>query len=292
MPYDPYDRSYQFIDEQLPVRHTTSGHRAKQPLPRRDIIGASQRQAEMRQRNLRGDTHTPPNGLPRVRNQQTRQQQGDPEEGEYNDVWPPRLPTSTRRYQTQGFSEGSTRYEFRPEVVHTNIPPRRSAQPQSDQCYTEGIPAAQTRPRIRIHWLVFAGIGAILALFAWIGAAYVNAWWTNTQNDWTYTAQFRTFSVNKAVGHNNDSAAHPSHFIVQNDNRHIIIIELPANDVSKSLIYSGPFLVGDGEERTPVTISFVENLQTGRLDMVLQVQDQTYVFTNNGTKFVPPAAGQ
>jgi hypothetical protein len=164
---------------------------------------------------------------------------------------------------------------------------------------TEGLPAQrrryvspQTRRHIHIHWFVFAGVGAIIALTVWIGAAYLNVWWTNTQNDWTYTQAFRTFSLDKAVGHNGDSNARPSHYIVQNDNRHIIIIELPANDVSKALIYSGPFLVGDGEERTPVTISFVENLQTGRLDMVLHVQDQTYVFANNGTKFVPPPGGE
>ena len=124
-----------------------------------------------------------------------------------------------------------------------------------------------------------------------IGAANFNVWWSNIQANWTYTSSFRTFSVDKAVGHNNDSATHPSHFIVQNDKQHIIIIEGPANDASKSIIYSGPYLVGDGEEKTPVTISFVENLQTGKLDMVLHVEDQSYTFKNDGTKFVTPPQG-
>ena len=140
-----------------------------------------------------------------------------------------------------------------------------------------------------MHWLVFVGIGAIITLSVWLGAAYINVWWMNTQNDWTYTQAFRTFSIDRAVGHNNDSATHPSHFIVQNDKRHIIIIELPADDFSKSIIYSAPTLIGEGQEKTPATISFVENAQTGRLDIVLHVEDQTYIFTNNGTKFVTPS---
>ena len=65
-------------------------------------------------------------------------------------------------------------------------------------------------------------------------------------------------------------------------------IELPADDWSKAIIYSAPTLIGDGQEKTPATVSFQADLQTGRMDMVLHVEDQTYIFTNNGTKFVTP----
>jgi len=140
-----------------------------------------------------------------------------------------------------------------------------------------------------MHWLWYAGIGAIVALILWVGAAWLSNKWTDTQNDWTYTQAFRTYSVDKAVGHNGDSDTHPSHFIVQNDKRRIIIIELPADNAAKAIIYSGPMLIGDGQDRTPITISFQLNAQTGRLDMVLHVQDQNYVFANNGTKFVEPS---
>lgn len=69
---------------------------------------------------------------------------------------------------------------------------------------------------------------------------------------------------------------------------HILIIELPADDWSKAIIYSAPMLIGDGQERTPATISFQADAQTGRLDMLLHVEDQTYLFTNNGQKLVTP----
>ena len=52
------------------------------------------------------------------------------------------------------------------------------------------------------------------------------------------------------VGHN-DSPANPSHFIALNLNRHIVIIELPGADPSKAKIYTGPILLGDGQDLTP-----------------------------------------
>jgi hypothetical protein len=220
----------------------------------------------------------------------------DEDDAQDRDVWPQRLPTSSRRYDLDADSQAtSRRYQFHPEQVQ-RIPPRRSAQQPPalvGQRVTEAHPTFAPRPKSRQprrgHGLWWVILGALLALSLWIGAAWVTAWWTNTSNDWTYTRAFRTFSVDQAVGHNGDSAAHPSHFIVQNDHRHIILIELPANDAAKSLIYAGPVLLGDGQESLPVTISFQVNAHTGRLDLLLHIQDQSYVFLNTGTKFVAPA---
>src|SRR5713101_8374230 len=282
MPYDPTKRGYSYVDGELPVRPRQPGApRTAQGLPRKNYdpveLARQARHQAREEAKQKSRTNVP-----------DEEEYDDADIDGNGDVWPPRVPTSTRRYSPQVWEQGSTRYEYHPQLVHTNIPPRANRQQHPAERATEGIPAAPTGQRHRIHWLVFVAVGAIIALTIWIGAAYLNTWWINTQNDWTYTQAFRTFSVNEAVGHNGDSEAHPSHFIVQNDNRHIIIIELPANDVSKALIYSAPTLIGDGQERTPATISFVENSQTGRLDMVLHVEDQTYLFPNNGVKFVTP----
>jgi len=214
------------------------------------------------------------------------------------DEWPPRMATSVYRYNTAVPHGGKVRYEVHPDQEQ-HIPLRSSraaiagGQRVTQRPYADEDEELQTnRPGYRRRtppWYVLLAIGAVLALSIWIGGAWVNKWWTDTQNDWTYTAQFRTFSIDEAVGHNHDSTAHPSHFIVQNDKRHIIIIELPADDWSKAIIYSAPTLIGDGQERTPATLSFQANLQTGRLDMVLHVEDQTYIFTNSGQKFVTPS---
>ena len=140
-----------------------------------------------------------------------------------------------------------------------------------------------------MHPLLLLGLGAMTALLLYIAWWNVNNWWAGVQEDWNYTSAFRTFSVDQVVGHNNDSQAHPSHFIVQNDKRHIFIIEFPADDEKKALIYRAPVLLGTAGEKTPVTISFVTDDQTGRRDMVLHVEDQSYVYLNNGTQFIAPA---
>ena len=128
----------------------------------------------------------------------------------------------------------------------------------------------------------------MLALLLWVGGSWLGGWWASTQNDWTYTQAFRTYSVDQAVGHNHDSAAHPSHFIVQNDHGRVLLIELPADDPSKVVTYAGPLLLGDGQDRLPITISFQPDPQSGRLDLLLHVEGQSYVFVNTGTKFIPP----
>jgi hypothetical protein len=101
------------------------------------------------------------------------------------------------------------------------------------------------------------------------------------------TLRLRTFQTDAVVGHG-DSEAHPSHFIAINLNRHVIVIEIPGGDISRSIIYSGPVLLGDGQDMTPVTLTFSDVNGDGKPDMILHILDQTIVFLNNGTKFVPP----
>ena len=253
-------------------------------------------EARARQQNRQANTGTTPNALPRVR--QRPIQQEDDELYEDEDLYT-RPPRSAVRYREEEVYQSGNTSVYAGQLF---IPKkRRSAQQQlppaqqyQQEQYTEGIDEIPERPRgyyrrrVHLPWYLLLAIGVVLALTLWISGAWVTTWWTGTQNDWTYTAQFRTFSIDEAVGHNHDSPNHPSHFIVQNDKRHIIIVELPADDWSKAIIYSAPILIGDGQEKTPATISFQANPQTGRLDMVLHVQDQTYIFTNNGTKFVTP----
>ena len=60
----------------------------------------------------------------------------------------------------------------------------------------------------------------------------------------------------------------------------------------KAVIYVGPTLIADGGDRIPVTLSFQRNPRTGRLDLVLHIEDQQYLFPNTGTRLVPPSSGK
>ena len=118
----------------------------------------------------------------------------------------------------------------------------------------------------------------------------LGSWWQVHQDDATY-GRPRTYQVDVVVGHN-DSATNPSHFIFLNLNRHVEIIELPGGDTTHARIYTGPTLFGNGQDLTPVTGVFKDVNGDGKIDMIVQIQDQRLVYINDGTQFVPQQPGQ
>lgn len=140
----------------------------------------------------------------------------------------------------------------------------------------------------RPHWLVFVGLGLLAMLIGYVSLNAFGAWLQVHSDDGTY-GRPRTFQTDAVVGHG-DSQAHPSHFIAMNLNRHVIVIEIPGGDVSRAIIYTGPVLLGNGQDLTPVTLSFADINGDGKLDMILHILGQDIAFFNNGTKFVPPSS--
>jgi hypothetical protein len=232
-------------------------------------------------------------------------------DGEYDDSWPSRLPTSSRRYQSipdvrteSGRKQADTTYgQKRSTVERQSIPPRRTATQTSIPVVQGNRPRAPYRDdeeprrtsglllgrRLRLHWLVFAGVAMFIMIIGWIAFNALSNWWQVTQDDWHY-GRPRTYQVDAVVGHN-DSPANPSHFIAENLNRHILIIEIPGGDASKAKIYSGPILIGPGQDLTPVTLTFKDVNGDGKLDMIVNVQDSHFVFLNQNGQFVA-APGQ
>jgi hypothetical protein len=216
----------------------------------------------------------------------------DTEEDEYDDVWPTRMPNSARRYNLPTQQTVTTQRPHKRVVnvydLPPNIPPRRSRITTED--YTApALPPGQAQRGSHAHWLLFVGVGMIAMLALWmLGNLAVN-WWNVTQDDWHY-GRPRTFQIDARVGHNDDVT--PSHFIAVNLNRHIIIIEFPGGDPTKAKDYLGPTLFGDGQDLTPVTLNFKDVNGDGKLDMIIHIQDQTFVFINDGTQFRPLKPGE
>ncbi len=265
-------------------------------LPNRKQREAAQRQAETeaRQRNLRGNTRVPPNGLPRGR--------GRVREDEVYEQ-PPR---SALPYRPIGVPD----VQF---VQHThNGPfiPRSSlmhGQPQGtyyqQQVDTQEIeedepetqrpiqnPPKRGHTRVHFHPLVYLGAGMIVMGILWIGLTYAITFVQTTANDWHYSRP-RTFQTDAVVGHG-DSPSNPSHFIALNLNRHVLVIEVPGGDPTRARIYPITTLFGDGQELTPVTLSFKDVNGKGLLDMEVHIQDQTLVMINEGGGFRPLKPGE
>lgn len=162
--------------------------------------------------------------------------------------------------------------------------PPNTQQPQQ-AAYSE-----EPHARSRAHWMLIFGIGMMAMLALWVLGSLLVNWWTLAQDDWHY-GRPRTYQIDAVVGHG-DSAANPSHFIALNLNRHVVIIELPGGDASKARIYGGPTLLGNGQDLAPVTLSFKDVNGDGLPDMLVHVQDQTFVMINDHGQFRPLRPGE
>src|SRR5258708_18510420 len=97
----------------------------------------------------------------------------DAEEDEYDDVWPARLPTSTRRYTQLPTQQGAATQQPRKRVVNvydlpTNIPLRSSRTTTHGDALPPGQPAprptsVQPSPRTdyHVHSLLLVGAGSL-----------------------------------------------------------------------------------------------------------------------------------
>jgi hypothetical protein len=138
------------------------------------------------------------------------------------------------------------------------------------------------------RFLVIVGLALLVMLLGFLALSWLGTWWQTQTNDWTF-GRPRTFQVDQVVGHQ-DSPQHPSHFIALNLNRQVLVIELPGGNPAKALIYTGPTLVGDGQDLTPITLTFVDVKGDGKPEMEIHILDQVIVFHNTGSKFVPPSS--
>jgi hypothetical protein len=127
-------------------------------------------------------------------------------------------------------------------------------------------------------------IGMVATIMLLMALSSALSWWQVYQDDLHY-GRPRTYQFDAVVGHN-DSAKNPSHFILLNLNRRVQVIELPGGDASKPRTFTGPTLLGEGQDLTPITGEIRD--VNGRKDLVIHIQNQQIVFINDGTAFKPP----
>jgi len=195
---------------------------------------------------------------------------------------------ANRRTQTQQYPTGQQPFPQKPSQPLQPSQPYRN--PRKPQVSSE----ADQNAKRRVHWLLFVGIGMIAMLAVWVLGSSLLAWVSYEHDNIVY-GNPRTYQTDAVVGHGGDSPQHPSHFIAVNLNRQVIIVEFMAGNPAKSIDYVVPYyILGQGGNLTPVTLSFRDVTGDGKPDMIVDIhlspQDQTFVFVNDGTKFRAPTA--
>lgn len=139
---------------------------------------------------------------------------------------------------------------------------------------------------VRHHWLVFVGIGMLLALILVVLAHLVLTWFNVAWDDLHY-GRARTFQVDAFVGH--ETTGIPSHFIALNLRGRIEVIEFPGGDGTHARIFLGPELYGPDADLVPVTLQFVDTRHDHHPDMLVVFGQSHIVFRNEQGTFHPSA---
>ncbi len=197
---------------------------------------------------------------------------------ETDDIYSTRMPSSTRRYKTPDTCDD-------PAIEGGAFIQRRASRNPQRIASKAVTPSMQTsRPeqtRARRLTAVMLMLGAVTALILIMLISALVSWWQGVMDDVHYGYP-RTSQLDAVVGHN-DSATNQTHFIFLNLHGHVEIIEIPGGDAAHSRIFTGPTLVGAGQDLIPVT-GEIRN-QDGRQDLVVHIQNQQIVYINDGSTF-------
>jgi hypothetical protein len=235
------------------------------------------------------------------------------DDGDDHRIYDTRRPSSARRYRfndapTQQRSVAThprsqqvrqpNRYDnvnvyVRRRSAHEAAPqaPRPQAKKQEredDEIATEPLRRRRRVFPFRFHWLVYVGVGMVVMVGLWFLLSSALSWWNTTQDDWHY-GRPRTAQYDVVVGHND--AQTPSHFIALNLHRHIEVIEFPAGDATKAKVYIVPSMLQEGNDLVVVTLTFKALTRSGKLDMIITVGNDKFVFINANGQFRPVQPG-
>lgn len=175
---------------------------------------------------------------------------------------PPRVPRASRPTYTTGI--GGKTIRTTPPTPTRQLPSSKSWQQE--------------------HWLVFLGIGMLLAVLVVCIGQLAVSWFSSTWDNIHYGYP-RTYQVDAFVGH--ESGKTPSHFIALNLRGRIEVIEFPGGDASHAKIYIGPQLYDTGADLIPVTLQFVDTHHNHQPDMIVQFRTTQIMFHNVQGTFRP-----
>lgn len=176
---------------------------------------------------------------------------------------PSRIPNSARRYPITGeqvIQRGNQRLVI------------RHMRPQNQR---------------RVHWLVPAGLGMIVALALIVGCVSIGSAWNAHQIDGQFGMP-RTWQTDAVLGLDHDSAQHPTHIQCENLHGQVLLLVIPAGNAKNARLYHVTTLYGANADQTPITATFADLFHNGRQDIIIHLGSQGEVtLINTGTGLAP-----
>lgn len=227
-----------------------------------------------RMHSVPGDRRRQPDEHPSVQGRARKPQPPHYDVADEADLYNVRMPSSSRRYKTVDADDDPTT-EGEPFIQ------RRASRDRQERA-----PAvAPTQKSEQVHTgrrtVVILMLGAVAALILIMLFNALFSWWQGVMDNIHYGYP-RTSQLDAVVGHN-DSPTNETHFIFLNLHGHVEIIEIPGGDASHARIFTGPTLIGAGQDLIPVTGEI--RSENGRLDLIVHIQDQQIVYINDGSTF-------
>ncbi len=127
------------------------------------------------------------------------------------------------------------------------------------------------------------GMGMLTMLLLFVGSSWLLSSCQASQVNATYGFP-RTWQTDQNVGHGKGA----SHFLFENLDGHVFFEEIPqGTDFKHAVVYPVTVLFGPDAAEVPVTATFADVNQDGRLDILIHIGEQTIVYLNTGTGFQP-----
>jgi hypothetical protein len=140
-------------------------------------------------------------------------------------------------------------------------------------------------PERNHRWVLWVGIVLCLTGIGWIALSALGVWWHGVQENMAFGMP-RTYQIDHFVGLG-DSEASPDHFTAMNLNGLIVVVQINPVNPKADVIY---YITRNNDRVTGVVLSFRDVNHDGKMDMLIQVGDDsssyTIVFLNNGKQFV------
>jgi hypothetical protein len=202
-----------------------------------------------------------------------------------DDFYSTRMPSSARRYKIYDKGESPLSTSDDSTMEGGTLIRRRASRRGQVIASNAVTPSMQTSGTGRVHGrrftMVMLVLGAVAAVVLIMLISALLSWWQGVMDNIHY-GNPRTSQLDAVVGHN-DSATNQTHFIFLNLHGHVEIIEIPGGDTSRVRIFTGPTLVGAGQDLIPVTGEIRD--EDGRHDLIVHIQNQQIVYINDGTTF-------